>query len=195
MTEPNIDLGDALIHDAVESRTRFSIKMVAGSFMIGFACAVMWMGGWEEQPLETFGGATSMAAQLAVQPLQMPTTLLTSSKREVMAYGDKKKPRGGAKSISDDVVRNNLAGVSRFQSKKGWKDPQGREGKGYGVYRFSDKYGANIDGYAPIYQPDEWSDTGNTFTPGVPGLIAWFALVVVLLGVGANLIYSTSQLG
>ena len=27
-----------------------------------------------------------------------------------------------------------------------WVDPQGRKGKGLGVYRFEDKYGANVDG-------------------------------------------------
>lgn len=30
-------------------------------------------------------------------------------------------------------------------------DPQGRKGKGYGVYRFANKYGVNVDGYSPIY--------------------------------------------
>merc|ERR1719229_1607252 len=99
-----------------------------------------------------------------------------------------------ATSVEDDVVRNNLMGVSRYMNKKGWTDPQGRKGKGFGVYRFANKYGANVDGYSPIYSPDEWSDSGNTFSLGQKGLIAWAALLVVLLGVGINLVISTSQL-
>ena len=33
--------------------------------------------------------------------------------------------------------------------------------QGYGVYRFADKYGANVDGYSPIYTPDTWSESGE----------------------------------
>jgi photosystem II protein len=80
-------------------------------------------------------------------------------------------------------------------SKKGWTDPQGREGKGYGVYRFRDKYGTNIDGYSPIYSPDEWSESGETFTLGIKGLIAWAGVLALLLGAGVFVIVSTSQLG
>jgi len=79
-------------------------------------------------------------------------------------------------------------------SKKGWLDSSGREGKGLGVYRFSGKYGANVDGYSPIFTPDIWSPSGDTYQLGSKGLIAWFGLVVVLLAVGVNLIISTSQI-
>lgn len=47
--------------------------------------------------------------------------------------------------------------------------------QGYGVYRYADKYGANVDGYSPIYTPDTWSETGATYNLGVKGLIAWRA--------------------
>ena len=33
--------------------------------------------------------------------------------------------------------------------------------QGYGVYRFANKYGANVDGYSPIYTPDTWSESGE----------------------------------
>mmetsp|Transcript_14992 Transcript_14992/g.21009 ORF Transcript_14992/g.21009 Transcript_14992/m.21009 type:complete len:81 (-) Transcript_14992:320-562(-) len=75
-----------------------------------------------------------------------------------------------------------------------WVDPQGRKGQGYGVYRFAKKYGANVDGYSPIYTPDIWSESGNSYKLGTSALIAWAVLVVTLLGIGANLIISTSQL-
>lgn len=45
--------------------------------------------------------------------------------------------------------------------------------QGYGVYKYADKYGANVDGYSPIYTPDLWSETGDTYKLGVKGLIAW----------------------
>merc|ERR1711976_798233 len=113
----------------------------------------------------------------------------------VVASSGKKAAPKGASSVDDDTVRNNLMGVSRYMNKKGWLDSQGREGKGYGVYRFANKYGANVDGYSPIYSPDEWSDSGNTFSLGTKGLLAWAGLLLVLLGVGINLVLSTSQLG
>merc|ERR1712054_543253 len=107
--------------------------------------------------------------------------------------GKKASPKG-AFSVDDDTVRNNLMGVSRYMNKKGWLDAQGRKGKGYGVYRFANKYGTNVDGYSPIYSPDEWSDSGNTFSLGKKGLIAWAALLFVLLITAVNLILSTSQI-
>lgn len=63
-----------------------------------------------------------------------------------------------------------------------------------GVYKFQEKYGANVDGYSPIYTPDTWSETGGTYKLGTKGLLAWAGLLVVGLAVAANLIYSTSQL-
>merc|ERR1712217_946827 len=93
----------------------------------------------------------------------------------------------------DEVIRNNLRGTSRYMNKKGWIDPQGRKGKGFGVYRFANKYGSNVDGYSPIYSPGEWSESGGEFTLGTKGLLAWAALVVVLLVVAVNLVITTSQ--
>ncbi|PNW81805.1 hypothetical protein CHLRE_06g261000v5 [Chlamydomonas reinhardtii] len=101
----------------------------------------------------------------------------------------------GLNSIEDPVVKQNLMGKSRFMNKKDWKDASGRKGKGYGVYRYEDKYGANVDGYSPIYTPDLWTESGDSYTLGTKGLIAWAGLVLVLLAVGVNLIISTSQLG
>nr|AAP79212.1 photosystem II protein PSII10 [Bigelowiella natans] len=100
----------------------------------------------------------------------------------------------GLESISDETIQQNLQGRSRAMSDKNWVDPQGRKGRGYGVYRFQKKYGANVDGYSPIYTPDIWSESGNSYKLGTNALIAWLVLVVTLLGIGANLIISTSQL-
>jgi len=101
----------------------------------------------------------------------------------------------GLNSIENDIVKQNLMGTSRYMGKKGWTDSQGRKGKGYGVYKFQDKYGANVDGYSPIYTPDLWTESGDSYKLGTKGLIAWAGLVLVLLAIGVNLIVSTSQLG
>merc|ERR1712187_303636 len=108
--------------------------------------------------------------------------------------GGKGPAAKGQKSIGDDVIRNNLEGVFRFIGKPGWVDPQGRKGKGVGVYRFANKYGTNADGYSPIYSPDEWSESGRTFSLGKKSLIAWGGLLLVLLAVGVNLVITTSQI-
>jgi photosystem II protein len=67
--------------------------------------------------------------------------------------------------------------------------------QGYGVYKFADKYGVNVDGYSPIYTPDTWSEGGAEYKLGAKGLIAWAGLLVVLLGVGISLVVSTSAIG
>uniref|UniRef100_M8BWD4 Photosystem II 10 kDa polypeptide, chloroplastic n=1 Tax=Aegilops tauschii TaxID=37682 RepID=M8BWD4_AEGTA len=64
--------------------------------------------------------------------------------------------------------------------------------KGKGVYQFADKYGANVDGYSPIYTPEEWSPSGDVYVGGKTGLFLW-ALAGILLG-GALLVYNTSAL-
>merc|ERR1712224_340824 len=113
----------------------------------------------------------------------------------LLNYSSGPKAPKGVSSVSDPSIRNNLSGTSRFMGKSGWVDPQGREGKGYGVYRFASKYGSNIDGYSPIYQPNDWSDSGDTFQLGTKGLIAWAGLIVILLGAGGALIVQSSTLG
>ncbi|KAI8470403.1 MAG: photosystem II 10 kDa polypeptide PsbR-domain-containing protein [Monoraphidium minutum] len=128
------------------------------------------------------------------------TMLPTRSSRRTLVVRNSSEPKTnlkevGLNSVENDTVRNNLMGKSRFMEKKGWVDSQGRKGKGYGVYRFADKYGANVDGYSPIYTPDRWTESGGSYKLGTKGLIAWAGLVVTLLGIGVTLIVSTSQIG
>ncbi|XP_044415156.1 photosystem II 10 kDa polypeptide, chloroplastic isoform X1 [Triticum aestivum] len=66
--------------------------------------------------------------------------------------------------------------------------------QGKGVYQFADKYGANVDGYSPIYTPEEWSPSGDVYVGGKTGLFLWaVTLSGILLG-GALLVYNTSAL-
>lgn len=101
----------------------------------------------------------------------------------------------GLNSVANEVVKMNLMGKSRVMEKKDWVDASGRKGKGYGVYKYANKYGANVDGYSPIYTPDVWSESGDTYKLGKSGLVAWAGLLVVLLGVGVTLVVSTSAIG
>mmetsp|Transcript_9373 Transcript_9373/g.11208 ORF Transcript_9373/g.11208 Transcript_9373/m.11208 type:complete len:115 (+) Transcript_9373:304-648(+) len=82
----------------------------------------------------------------------------------------------GVNSIDDDTVRANLQGRSRAMDNPNWVDPQGRKGRGLGVYRFQNKYGANVDGYSPIYTPDIWSDSGDSYKLGSSAIAAWYVV-------------------
>merc|ERR1711913_52778 len=76
----------------------------------------------------------------------------------------------GGKSPNKAVIGGSPnTGLSKAMKKKGWVDSQGRKGKGYGVYRYNDKYGTNIDGYSPIYSPGEWTKSGDAYKPGKTG--------------------------
>jgi photosystem II protein len=80
-----------------------------------------------------------------------------------------------------------------FKNKKG-VDAQGRVLKGKGVYQFVKKYGANVDGYSPIYARDEWSESGDSYAGGTPALAICALLLGGLLLTGALLVYNTSAL-
>ena len=73
-------------------------------------------------------------------------------------------------------------------------DASGRKPKGKGVYQFADKYGANVDGYSPIYSPEEWAPSGDVYVGGTTGLLIWAVTLGALLLGGALLVYSTSAL-
>merc|ERR1712118_39130 len=139
-------------------------------------------------------GSMSMFIKSNILSKRMNSNKNSQCRNKIVVSSGKKGAPKGSYSVDDDTVRNNLMGVSRYMNKKGWLDAQGRKGKGYGVYRFANKYGTNVYGYSPIYSPDEWSDSGNTFALGTKGLLAWAGLLTVLLGVGINLVVSTSQL-
>lgn len=58
-----------------------------------------------------------------------------------------------------------LATKDVFQSPfkdKGVLDSSGAEGKGIGVYRYTNKYKGNIDTYSPIYSPEQFGDDAIT---------------------------------
>ncbi|KAL5230745.1 hypothetical protein ABZP36_029521 [Zizania latifolia] len=128
-----------------------------------------------------------MAASMIASPLVAPTRakgLPSISRRgssfAVVCSGGKKiktdKPYGIGGGMSVDI------------------DASGRKSTGKGVYQFVDKYGANVDGYSPIYSPEEWSPGGDTYVGGTTGLLIWAVTLAGLLGGGALLVYNTSAL-
>ncbi|XP_062190030.1 photosystem II 10 kDa polypeptide, chloroplastic-like [Phragmites australis] len=73
-------------------------------------------------------------------------------------------------------------------------DASGRPAKGKGVYQFVSKYGANVDGHSPIYNPEEWSPSGDVYVGGKTGLLLWAVTLSGVLLAGALLVYNTSAL-
>ncbi|XP_030525368.1 photosystem II 10 kDa polypeptide, chloroplastic [Rhodamnia argentea] len=112
----------------------------------------------------------------------LPSLARTSSSFRVQASGGKKiktdKPygTGGGMDLRDGL------------------DASGRKPKGKGVYQFVDKYGANVDGYSPIYSPEEWSPSGDVYVGGTTGLAIWAVTLLGILAGGALLVYNTSAL-
>ncbi|KAL6975100.1 hypothetical protein U1Q18_023895 [Sarracenia purpurea var. burkii] len=96
----------------------------------------------------------------------------------------------GAKKIKTDTPYGPGGGMNLRDG----LDASGRKPKGKGVYQFVDKYGANVDGYSPIYDTNDWSPSGDVYVGGKTGLAIWaVTLAGILLG-GALLVYNTSAL-
>ena len=72
------------------------------------------------------------------------------------------------------------------------QDAQGRPAK-YGgrVYALGPE---GVDEYSPIYTPETFQSTGDTYAPGPLGLAVWAVGFAALLLVGAYAIVSTSQI-
>ncbi|KAL3577239.1 hypothetical protein D5086_022522 [Populus alba] len=83
-------------------------------------------------------------------------------------------------------------GINGGMDLRGGLDASGRKGKGKGVYQFVDKYGANVDGYSPIYDPKDWSPSGEVYVGGTTGLLIWAVTLAGLLAGGALLVYNTN---
>ncbi|KAF2286208.1 hypothetical protein GH714_011737 [Hevea brasiliensis] len=85
-------------------------------------------------------------------------------------------------------------GISGGMNLRNGADASGRKAKGKGVYQFVDKYGANVDGYSPIYDTRDWSPSGDVYVGGTTGLAIWAVTLAGLLAGGALLVYNTSAL-
>ena len=116
------------------------------------------------------------------QAKALPSLARSSSSFKVQASGGKK--------IKTSTPYGTGGGMDLPQG----LDASGRRAKGKGVYQFVDKYGANVDGYSPIYSPEEWSPSGDVYVGGTTGLLIWAVTLAGLLLGGALLVYNTSAL-
>ncbi|KAH7678886.1 Photosystem II PsbR protein [Dioscorea alata] len=135
--------------------------------------------------------ATSVMSSLALKPSPVigrsqvkgiPSLARPSSRLNVQASGVKK------------IKTSQPYGPGGGMKLPGGLDASGRKEKGKGVYQYADKYGANVDGYSPIYSPDEWSPSGDVYVGGTTGLLIWAVTLAGLLAGGALLVYNTSAL-
>ncbi|KAK3426844.1 photosystem II 10 kDa polypeptide, chloroplastic [Eucalyptus grandis] len=136
--------------------------------------------------------AASMMASVSLKPAPftaersgargLPSLARTSSSFKVEASGVKK------------IKTDRPYGTGGGMNLRDGLDASGRKPKGKGVYQYTDKYGANVDGYSPIYSPDEWSPSGDVYVGGTVGLAIWAVTLAGILAGGALLVYSTSAL-
>ncbi|KAJ4850440.1 hypothetical protein Tsubulata_009455 [Turnera subulata] len=136
------------------------------------------------------------AASVVASSLNLQPSLLTVNKSPVAR---------GLPTLSRRTFRVVASGVKKLKTDKPYGinggmdlrdgvDASGRKGKGKGVYQYVDKYGANVDGYSPIFNADEWSPSGDVYAGGVTGLAIWAVTLAGLLAGGALLVYNTSAL-
>ncbi|XP_010926934.1 photosystem II 10 kDa polypeptide, chloroplastic [Elaeis guineensis] len=135
--------------------------------------------------------ATFVMSSLALKPSPflerpqakgLPSLVRSPSSLKVQASGGKK------------IQTSTPYGTGGGMNLKNGVDASGRKPKGKGVYQFVDKYGANVDGYSPIYSPEEWSPSGDVYVGGTTGLLIWAVTLAGLLLGGALLVYNTSAL-
>eukprot|EP00850_Spirogloea_muscicola_P009829 SM000056S17947 [mRNA] locus=s56:284060:285367:- [translate_table: standard] len=124
----------------------------------------------------------------------LPTRSSPSSSRAARPGPLRIAASGGKKTVTK--TPNGPSGNTKFRA---GKDASGSKAKaspaGKGVYMFTKKYGANVDGYSPIYTPEIWSKSGDSYAYGNAGLAAWAGLLASVLLGGAFLVYSTSSFG
>ncbi|CAN6465568.1 unnamed protein product [Victoria cruziana] len=96
----------------------------------------------------------SPLAQRSNATSNLPSLARAPSSFRVVASGGKK------------IKTDTPYGINGGMKLRDGLDASGRKGKGKGVYQFVDKYGANVDGYSPIFSPNEWSPTGDVYAGG-----------------------------
>eukprot|EP00246_Nothoceros_aenigmaticus_P006766 TRINITY_DN1996_c0_g1_i1.p1 TRINITY_DN1996_c0_g1~~TRINITY_DN1996_c0_g1_i1.p1 ORF type:complete len:147 (-),score=7.81 TRINITY_DN1996_c0_g1_i1:498-938(-) len=140
-------------------------------------------------------------ASLVAAPVALPVALEKSVFSGTSVVGlPALRPARAARSFSvvasggKKINTKTPLGPSGGAKFKDGKDAGGSAAKGKGVYQFAKKYGANVDGYSPIWVPEEWSTSGDTYAGGAPGLTLWALTLAGLLAIGAFLVYSTSAL-
>ncbi|CAN6553876.1 unnamed protein product [Malus baccata var. baccata] len=136
--------------------------------------------------------ASVMACSVSLKP--SPFTVEKSAVRGLPSLSRSsasfKVQASGVKKIKTDTPYGTGGGMEL----RNGVDASGRKPTGKGVYQFVDKYGANVDGYSPIYNKDEWAPSGDVYAGGLTGLAIWAVTLFGILAGGALLVYNTSAL-
>ncbi|OMO65833.1 Photosystem II PsbR [Corchorus capsularis] len=135
--------------------------------------------------------ASVMASSITLKP---SFTLKKSSVKGVPSLARSPKVFKVLASGGKKIKTDKPYGINGGMALRDGLDASGRKGKGKGVYQFVDKYGANVDGYSPIYDQKDWSPTGDVYAGGVTGLAIWAVTLAGILAGGALLVYNTSAL-
>ncbi|KAE8681155.1 Photosystem II 10 kDa polypeptide [Hibiscus syriacus] len=99
-----------------------------------------------------------------------------------------------ASKVAKKINTDKPYGINVDLKLKDGVDASRRRAKEKGVYQYVNKYGANVDGYSPIYDPNDWSPAGDVYTGGKTGLVIWAVTLAGILAGGALLVYNTSAL-
>ncbi|KAL8046188.1 hypothetical protein ABFX02_08G161600 [Erythranthe guttata] len=136
----------------------------------------------------------------------MATTIMSSLSLKPSAFTVEKSAMRGLPSLNrTTTLRVQASGIKKIKTDTPYglgggmdlrdgKDASGRKPTGKGVYQYVDKYGANVDGYSPIYNRDEWAPSGDVYVGGTTGLAIWAVTLTGILAGGALLVYNTSAL-
>ncbi|XP_028111168.1 photosystem II 10 kDa polypeptide, chloroplastic-like isoform X1 [Camellia sinensis] len=136
-----------------------------------------------------------MAASVVMSSLSLKPSPFTVEKTAVRGLPSLARTSSLRIQASGKKIKTNKPfGINGGMDLTDGLDASGRKGKGKGVYQFVDKYGANVDGYSPIYNTDDWSPSGDVYVGGTTGLLIWAVTLAGILAGGALLGYSTSAL-
>ncbi|XP_051133825.1 photosystem II 10 kDa polypeptide, chloroplastic [Andrographis paniculata] len=135
--------------------------------------------------------ATTVMSSVTLKP--SPFTVQRSSARGLPSLARTGRLRVEASKVKK-IKTDTPYGINGGMSLPSNLDASGRKGRGKGVYQFVDKYGANVDGYSPIYDEKEWSPSGEVYVGGTTGLAIWAVTLAGILAGGALLVYNTSAL-
>ncbi|KAI8011985.1 hypothetical protein LOK49_LG06G00088 [Camellia lanceoleosa] len=136
-----------------------------------------------------------MAASVVMSSLSLKPSSFTVEKTAVRGLPSLARTSSLRIQASGKKIKTNKPfGINGGMDLTDGLDASGRKGKGKGVYQFVDKYGANVDGYSPIYNTDDWSPSGDVYVGGTTGLLIWAVTLAGILAGGALLVYSTSAL-
>ncbi|CAL5392223.1 unnamed protein product [Camellia sinensis] len=108
-----------------------------------------------------------MAASVVMSSLSLKPSPFTVKKTAVRGLPSLARTSSLRIQASGKKIKTNKPfGINGGMDLTDGLDASGRKGKGKGVYQFVDKYGANVDGYSPIYNTDDWSPSGDVYVGG-----------------------------